>query len=114
MKKGFKNNIRFNYLYRDAGNYKKYGFVVFANPNNLPINEANNKISENLISHLYFDPKSIKVPALFFEKYDAELDHPWNEFESAENAETSATDDRTIGQFIQNLVTVKQTTKYSL
>jgi hypothetical protein len=68
---------------------------------------VNKKIYENLISHLYFDPKSIKVPPLFFEKYDAELDHPWNEFENAENAEISATDNRTIGQFIQNLAATK-------
>jgi hypothetical protein len=25
-----KSNIQFNYLYRDAGNYKVFGYVVFA------------------------------------------------------------------------------------
>ena len=26
------NNVKFNYLYRDAGNYKKWAYVIFSNP----------------------------------------------------------------------------------
>ncbi len=32
-----KNNIQFNYIYRDAGNYKVFGYVVFANPQELSL-----------------------------------------------------------------------------
>jgi len=32
-------NIKFNYLYRDAGNYKHYGSVIFASPNDLSLLE---------------------------------------------------------------------------
>lgn len=115
MKKDLKNNIKFNYLYRDAGNYKKYGFVVFKNPKKLSIDEASKKICENLITQLYFEPKSVTIPALFFEKYDPELDHSWNEFESTEATKMSATDNRTITQFIQGLIATKiAEVKYTL
>jgi hypothetical protein len=86
MKKDSKNNtnIKFSYTYRDAGNNKIHGFVVFSNPENLSIDEIGKKISENLIDSLYFYPERINIPSLFFEKYSRELDSSWNEFEGVE------------------------------
>lgn len=107
MKKGLKNNIRFNYLYRDAGNYKKCGFVIFRNPENLSVNKITTEIRKNLIDGSYFYPKSIRVPLLSFKKYNKELDHLWNEFESVEISNMSHNDNRTIVQFIKDLSKIK-------
>jgi hypothetical protein len=108
MEKGLKNNIQFNYLYRDAGNFKKFGSVVFANPDNLSVKEIGEKISENLIDFSYFRPDSIGIPPLFFEKYIEALDHSWNEFENVESTMQPATDERTITQFIEKLIAVRE------
>jgi hypothetical protein len=32
-------NIKFNYLYRDGGNYKNYSSVIFRNPTNTDLAE---------------------------------------------------------------------------
>ena len=42
-------NIKFSYLYRDAGNYKNYGEVIFANPDEMPIEEVEILIKSKLI-----------------------------------------------------------------
>ncbi|WP_425638806.1 hypothetical protein ACPUEN_04335 [Algoriphagus yeomjeoni] len=34
------NNLRMNYRYRDADNYKEFGSVVFSNPRGLTMEEA--------------------------------------------------------------------------
>lgn len=47
-------NIKFNYLYRDAGNYKTFGFVIFANPNSILIEEAEKKFRNSLIDSEFF------------------------------------------------------------
>jgi hypothetical protein len=39
-------NIKFTYLYRDAANYKQYNELVFANPNELPIQKIQSAITE--------------------------------------------------------------------
>ena len=37
-------NLKFHYLYRDAGNYKQFGSVVLSNPTNLSPETASNFI----------------------------------------------------------------------
>jgi len=75
-------NIKFSYLYRDAGNYKNYGEVVFANPDNVSIEEIETVIKSKLIEGQWFVAKEWGVPDLHFEKWDEELDHGWHEFEN--------------------------------
>ena len=77
-------NIRFNYLYRDAGNYKQYGGVVFTNPNGRPVNEIDQTIRAALIDGEFFDARQWQLPDLRSEEWDDELDHEWHEFESVE------------------------------
>jgi hypothetical protein len=39
-------DIKFTYVYRDAGNYKQYNQVVFANANELLIQQIQSAITE--------------------------------------------------------------------
>ncbi|MBI3283544.1 MAG: hypothetical protein HYZ65_01650 [Burkholderiales bacterium] len=62
-------NIRFSYLYCDAGNFKNFGEVVFANPNNLPLEELSAKVKQALLDGMFFDAYAVGVPELFFDDY---------------------------------------------
>lgn len=95
-------NIKFNYRYRDAGNYKTYGFVIFCNPDNLELHNIEDAIRKNLIDEEFFDPKTLKVPPLRHSgfKYDAESDHSWNEFDSVEETLDHVTDNRSINELM--------------
>jgi hypothetical protein len=77
-------NIRFNYLYRDAGNYKQYSSVVFNNPNDRDPSEIEQTIRAALIDGEFFDARQWQLPDLRVGEYDDELDHEWHEFESVE------------------------------
>jgi len=79
-------NIKLHYLYRDASNYKQYGSVVLANPNNIAAALVADIISRNLIDGEFFDADKWGVPALFFDK-ENEDDHEWHEFERVEITE---------------------------
>jgi hypothetical protein len=37
-------NIRFAYMYRDAGNYKQHGEIIFSNKNQLVLDEVEKQI----------------------------------------------------------------------
>lgn len=96
-------NIKFNYLYRDAGNYKTHGSVVFLNPDRLTIEQIESTLRTKLIDEVFFDPEALGVPALSHSEflYDPAIDHLWNEFESLEETDEDATNDRKISEFIQ-------------
>lgn len=95
-------NVKFNYLYRDGGNYKTFGSIIFINPTGLSINEIEQKLRDKLIDDCFFDPKILQVPALKHSNfsYDPELDHNFNEFESIEETVEMATGKRTINEFL--------------
>jgi hypothetical protein len=42
-------NIKFNYLYRDAGNYKQFGNIVLSNLNNIALDLIEDIVRGNLI-----------------------------------------------------------------
>jgi len=77
------NNIKFNYLYRDAGNYKQFGDVVLSNPNNISIALITDIVRKNLIDGEFFEAIKWGVPSLFFDTKN-EDDHEWHEFENVE------------------------------
>jgi len=79
-------NIKLNYLYCDAANYKQHGSVVLANPNNIAADLVADIIKRNLIDGEYFDADKWGVPALFFDDKNEE-DHDWHEFEGVEITE---------------------------
>lgn len=96
-------NIQLFYLYRDAGNYKLFGQVIFRNPENLTIEEILQKIQAKLIDGEFFDAKKWGLPVLQFENFNEELDHPWHEFEKIETATSEITDNRSISEFLCEL-----------
>lgn len=77
-------NIKFNYLYRDSGNFKKYGSVIFANPNNIDLSELETLIKSKLIDETWFYAEEWGVPDVFTKMIDFRIDPTWHEFESAE------------------------------
>jgi len=76
-----RNNLKFEYLYRDAGNYKQFGQIVFLNPTNLDPQSATLKIKDKLIDGEFFYPSKVGVPRLEAYDFDFEIDHEWYEFQ---------------------------------
>ncbi|MDP1800854.1 MAG: hypothetical protein Q8L81_05850 [Bacteroidota bacterium] len=95
-------NIKFNYLYRDAGNYKTYGFIIFKNPEKLSLPFIEKEIRKRLIDSEFFEPSKFKIPHLVNKDfvYNNDLDHSWNEFESIEE-----TDENPSSRSINELIT---------
>jgi hypothetical protein len=98
-------NIRFEYLYRDAGNYKNWGEVVFKNNNNLDVESLDRKVRNVLIDSEYFVAEKVSVPSLQFEEYIEALDHGWHEFHMFDHTSAEPNDilDRDVHEFIQCL-----------
>ena len=99
-------NIKFYYLYRDASNYKRYGYVVFANPNNISVVSIEETIRENLIDGEYFDAAGWQLPLLFFEVPNAD-DHDWHEFEDIEETE-EVSQTKTIDEFLNSISAIQK------
>ena len=96
-------NLKLNYRYRDAGNYKQFGSVVFSNSSNLSLDEATKLIQEKLISSEFFVPKEWKLPTLHLHPYDPELDHEYHEFEIWELTDDAPTDKREASVFLKEI-----------
>lgn len=74
--------IRFNFLYRDSGNYKKFGSKIFGNPDQLSYEEIEQNIIENLIDQEFFYPDQVGIKKIEFRNYLDE--NTWYEYESIE------------------------------
>ncbi len=98
-------NVKFNYLYRDAGNYKSWGSTVFKNPDELTTSEIGDRLHKAFFQNVLFIAAQIGVPDVFlYEEGDAtEDDVCFHEFDSVECAEDASTDpmDRTIVEFLE-------------
>jgi hypothetical protein len=107
-------NILFEYLYRDAGNYKSWGHVIFCNANNISADVVKTRITGVLIDHAYFVASQAGVPDLRFTEYIEELDHGWHEFYSCEPTLESPDDkkNREIEEFIGDLRIVSAASSY--
>lgn len=98
------SNIQFNYEYRDAGNNHQWGYIVFANSNQIvdlsPIEEL---IRKDLFDDEYFYPYKLEVPLLHFEKWDHQLDHDWYRFLDLEFTDNPVSDQRTFNEFLLDI-----------
>jgi hypothetical protein len=79
-KEGGGMNVIVEYLYRDAGNNKVWAEVVFHNTKNIDVVHLDAMLRNSLIDRQFFVAEDLEVPALAFDRYDAELDHGWHEF----------------------------------
>ena len=77
-------NIKLSYLYRDSGNYKNFGEIVFDNPSNIPLEIVVDLLMQKLIDGQWFYAKDYCLPDLHFDKWNEDLDHGFHEFESLE------------------------------
>ena len=97
-------NIKFSYLYRDGGNYKNYGSVIFENSNGITLETLNAAIQSKLIDRTWFYAEAWGLPDLRTNPFDVETDPTWHEFESVEYTADQATICFSIGYFIEMLV----------
>lgn len=69
------------FIYRDFGNNKKWGDVIFSNPRNLHVDTITKMAEKVLIDQTYFVASKANVADLHFREYsyDDELDHNWHE-----------------------------------
>jgi hypothetical protein len=74
--------LRFNYLYRDSGNYKKFGHKDYSNPGNLTIEDAEKLLRQYLIDEEFLYPEHAQIPKFRFHRYLD--DYSWYEFENLE------------------------------
>ena len=83
-------NIKFNYLYRDSGNYKVFNSVIFKNDQSISLKELDELIKSKLIYDEWFYAEQWKMPELFNDYFDFKTDPNWHEFESVEYADKPA------------------------
>ncbi len=98
-------NILFQYLYRDAGNFKNWGEVVFYNKKDYEVSYLEKQIKEILIDKEFFVAEKADVPKLQFPEYVKSLDHEWHEFHSISVTSVKSNDKlaRDIEEFIESL-----------
>ena len=98
-------NVRFEYLYRDAGNFKSWGEIVFSNLRNISSDLVAEMAADVLIDHAYFVASKASVPDLHFSEHDEELDHGWHEVHTFQSTDDAPNDSqgRDIEEFIESL-----------
>jgi hypothetical protein len=96
-------NIQFKYLYRDAGNYKIYASVIFANPGNIGIVELSALIQSKLIDQAWFYAGDWHLPDLRSETFDDEVDPTWHEFENTGYTDEAANATIKLSDFINRV-----------
>jgi hypothetical protein len=98
------NNIKVIYLYRDAGNYKKWAEVVFSNPERLAPEAVTKTLRDAFLPDGLFIAHQVRLPeAFFFSEGEATSDdHCFHEFAVAELTleVTNDSHTRSISQFI--------------
>ena len=73
-------NLSFQYLYRDASNYKLHGEAVFSNRDRLSLKEIEERIRAHLRDGEFFIARQVHIEERFFDALDEQDDHPWHEF----------------------------------
>lgn len=84
-------NIRFNYLYRDADNYKLFGSEVFSNKRGLPLESIRSLIKSSLIEGEFFYPTEWNLPLLYSEDGWGMEETDWCEWEGVEETADAVT-----------------------
>ena len=76
-------NVSFQYMYRDASNYKQHGEVVFTNQAYMSMEEIENQIRACLQDGEFFIARQVHTEERFFDAL-YEDDHPWHEYKCVE------------------------------
>jgi hypothetical protein len=80
------DNIKFTYLYRDAGNFKKWAEVVFSNPEGLAPDAITKALRHAFLEGDLFLADQVRLPELFlYAKGNATSDdHCFHEFDAVQ------------------------------
>ena len=107
-------NIKLSYLYRDAGNFKEYGEVIFSNPNNLSISLVSDKFRSTLLYGLYFIAHEVNIPDLRPLDWNDELDHLWHELGDVSLTADASNEkmNRSIDEFLVDLLNSQPTRRF--
>jgi len=99
--------IKFTYLYRDAGNSKAWGEVVFSNPHPLPLTDIDTRLRKAFDMECLFIANQIQIPEVFLYANGDVIpeDHCFHEFHSVELStdETTDVNQRPIKVFIEQV-----------
>ncbi len=96
-------NTAFEYRYRDASNYKRFGYVVFAGEFTAT---TEMRLRAALDDGEHFIAHQLKIPEVFLwlDVYPKnEDDHCWHEYARMELTKDQPTDPRTIEHFIRDV-----------
>jgi hypothetical protein len=98
-------NVRFEYLYRDAGNFKNWGEVVITNPRQISVELITAMAEKVLIDQAYFVASKANIPDLHFAERVEELDHDWHEVDAFQTTDEAPNDPqgRDVEGFIESL-----------
>jgi hypothetical protein len=98
------SNVRFQYLYRDGSNYKKWGDVVFSNADDLSIESIRKSLRGSFSDDGLFIAHQVRIPEVFLaEEYELDSDdHCFHEFADVEATSDAQNDPsgRSIGEFM--------------
>lgn len=95
-------NIKFSYLYRDSGNYKYWGAVVFAHSGAYSLVELEALLGVKLIDGTWFYADAWGLPEIFPACCDFRTEPTWHEFAGLEYTD-DATDAGTDTSFFAEL-----------
>jgi hypothetical protein len=96
--------IKFNYLYRDGSNFKKWSHIVFSNPDGVTLKVVRKVFRDTFGGDGLFIAHQVRVPEVFlYGKGDANADdHCFHEFNDVSMSSEIPNDmyGRSINQFI--------------
>jgi hypothetical protein len=100
-------NVEFRYLYRDGGNYKKRGSVIFSNAEGLDIDLAVEKLQQAFLTDGLFIARQARVPEVFLYSRGkfTDDDHCYHEFDELGSTSEAANDKhlRSIREFVDEV-----------
>ena len=105
-------NVKFTYLYRDGANYKSWHDVVFDNPDQMPLDEIDSRLTASFLPDKLFIANQISIPEkfLFLESDATNFDHCYHEFDYVEVSEDTPTDvlNRSVTVFLKQVQLVSK------
>lgn len=103
-------NARLTYLYRDGGNYKRWGEVIFSNLEGLPMESTTTFIRDAVTDDLFI-ARQVRLPEAFIDDGHLTIDdHCFHEFYSLAATDEPYTDHfgRSLKDFVNELRTEAQ------
>ena len=108
----FMSHIKFIYLYRDGANFKSWDDIVFTNPDQLTLEEIEDRLVYAFLVDKLFIAHQISVPEkfLFLDGKFTKTDHCYHEYDHVEFCKEKATDNlnRSISDFLKDVELIAQ------